>query len=184
MTDTRALARLADVTEQARDYVAAARAPNTLRGYRADWRDFTAWCEQHGLEALPAAPETVALYLTALAGQRKAATLQRRLSAISQAHLAAGLEPPTKAAAVRTVWAGIRRTHGTAQTGKAPVVVDELRRMVDAQPGSTLGVRDRALLLLGFAGAFRRSELVGLDVDDLRVTAAVLVATIRRSRTD
>src|SRR2546428_4417356 len=74
--------------------------------------------------------------------------------------------------------------HGTAQTGKAPVVVDELRRMVDALPGSTLGVRDRALLLLGFAGAFRRSELVGLDVDDLRVTAAGLVATIRRSRTD
>jgi site-specific recombinase XerD len=179
-----ALVQLAAVADQARDYVAAAKAPNTLRGYRADWRDSAAWCERHALAALPAAPETVALYLSAPAGQRKAATLQRRLSAISQAHQAAGLEPPTKSAAVRTVWAGIRRTHGTAQTGKAPVVVDELRRMVDALPVSTLGVRDRALLLLGFAGAFRRSELVGLDVADVRVTGDGLVVTIRRSKTD
>src|SRR3989442_4717742 len=74
--------------------------------------------------------------------------------------------------------------HGTAQVGKAPVVVDELRRMVDALPGSTLGVRDRALLLLGFAGAFRRSELVGLDVGDVRQTADGLVVTVRRSKTD
>jgi site-specific recombinase XerD len=179
-----ALARLADVAERTRDYVAAAKAPNTVRPYRADWTDFTAWCEQHHLAARPAAPETVALYLAALAGQRKAATLQRRLSAISQAHQAAGLEPPTKAAAVRTVWAGIRRTHGTAQRGKAPVVVDELRRMVDALPASTLGARDRALLLLGFAGAFRRSELVGLDVGDVRGTTDGFVVTLRRSKTD
>jgi site-specific recombinase XerD len=178
------LARLAAVADQARDYVVAAKAPNTVRAYRADWSDFAAWCGQHRLEPLPAAPETVTLYLTALAGQKKAATLQRRLSAISQAHQAAGLEPPTKAAAVRTVWAGIRRTHGTAQQGKAPVVVAELRRMVDALPSSTLGVRDRALLLLGFAGAFRRSELVGLDVADVRPTADGLVVTLRRSKTD
>src|SRR4051794_36886379 len=123
---TQALAQLADVADQARDYVAAAKAPNTLRAYRADWRDFAAWCAQHRLEALPAAPETVALYLTALAGQRKAATLQRRLSAISQAHKVAGHASPTQDQAVRLVLAGIRRTHGTAQTGKAPVVVDEL----------------------------------------------------------
>jgi site-specific recombinase XerD len=180
----RVLARLADVAERTRDYVAAAKAPNTLRAYRADWRHFAGWCERHALESLPATPETVALYLSALAGQRRAATLQRRLSAISQAHQAAGLEPPTKAAAVRAVWAGIRRTHGTAQTGKAPVVVDELRRMVDALPASALGARDRALLLLGFAGAFRRSELVGLDVADARQTADGLVVTIRRSKTD
>ena len=131
-----ALAHLAGVADRARDYVAAAKAPNTLRAYRADWADFAGWCERHRVDALPAAPETVALYLTALAGHRKAATLQRRLSAISQAHQAAGLEPPTKTSAVRAVWAGIRRTHGTAQMGKTPVVVDELRRMVDALPGS------------------------------------------------
>src|SRR5690349_13372814 len=85
------LAQLSAVADQARDYVAAAKAPNTLRAYRADWADFAGWCAQHRLEALPAVPETVALYLTALAGQKKAATLQRRLSAISQAHQAAGL---------------------------------------------------------------------------------------------
>jgi site-specific recombinase XerD len=175
---------LADVAEQARDYVAAAKAPNTLRAYRADWRDFAAWCERHALAALPAAPETVALYLAALAGDRKASTLRRRLSAISQAHQAAGLEPPTKSMAVRSTWAGIRRTHGTAEAGKTPVLVADLRRLVATLPESPLGVRDRALLLLGFAGAFRRSELVGLDVGDVRETGDGLVVTLRRSKTD
>ena len=75
---------LAAMAEHARDYVAAAKAKNTVRAHRADWRDCAGWCERHGLPALPAAPETIALYLSALPGQRKGATLQRRLSAISQ----------------------------------------------------------------------------------------------------
>src|SRR5262249_23690293 len=123
-----ALAPLADVAEQARDYVAAAQAPHTGPAYPADRRDFARSAGPPPPEALPAAPETAALSRRPGAGQRKAATLQRRLSAISQAHQARGLEPPTRTPAVRTVWAGIRRTHGTAQTGKAPIVVDELRR--------------------------------------------------------
>jgi site-specific recombinase XerD len=178
------LAQLAHVAEAARDYAAAARAASTLRAYRASWALFADWCERHALASLPADPPTVALYLSSLGGQRKAATLQRHLAAIGQAHAAAGHPSPTKDAAVRTVMSGIRRTHGTAQQGKAPVVVDELRRMVEALPASTLGVRDRALLLLGFAGAFRRSELVGLDVGDVRETSDGLVVTLRRSKTD
>ena len=180
-------APLADVAQRARDYAQEAKAANTRRAYRADWRDFTAWCEGHGRTALPAAPETVALYLTDLAGRRKTSTLQRRLSSISQAHQLAGHaahDSPTRHATVRAVWAGIRRAKGTAQAGKAPALTADVRAMVATLPDTLLGLRDRALLLLGFAGAFRRSELVGLDVGDLEAGRAGLAVTLRRSKTD
>ena len=180
-------APLADVAPRARDYAQEAKAANTRRAYRADWHDFTAWCEGHGRTALPAAPETVALYLTDLAGRRKTSTLQRRLSSISQAHQLAGHaahDAPTRHATVRAVWAGIRRAKGTAQAGKAPVLTADVRAMVATLPDTLLGLRDRALLLLGFAGAFRRSELVGLDVGDLEAGRAGLAVTLRRSTTD
>jgi site-specific recombinase XerD len=170
---------------QARHYQTQAKAANTWRGYRADWADFTRWCTAQGLAPLPASPETVALYLTTLADAgRKASTLQRRLSSISQFHQAAGQESPTRSLTVLTVWAGIRRVHGTASHGKAPAVTADLKAMVATLPDTLIGVRDRALLLLGFAGAFRRSELVGLTVEDLAFTADGLVVTLQRSKTD
>lgn len=178
-------AGLQAVAARARDYALKAKAANTVRAYRADWRDFAAWCEERGLQPLPAAPETVALYVAHLADAgRKASTIQRRLSAISQAHQAAGHESPTKSAAVRAVWAGIRRERGTAQEGKAPVVTEDIRAMVAALSEGLIGIRDRALLLVGFAGAFRRSELVGLDVEDVEFAREGLVVRIRRSKTD
>lgn len=165
-------ARLETLEDAARTYARASKATNTLRAYRADFTDFTGWCVDHGLERLPAAPETVALYITALAGAgTKSSTIQRRLSAISQTPQLAGHEPsPTHAPIVRTTMAGIRRTLGMAPNQKAPTLTPELRRMVASCPEDTLaGQRDRSLLLLGFAGGFQRSELVALDVDDLEV---------------
>ena len=103
---------------------------------------------------------------------------------ISQAHKAADLPSPTTSSLVRRTHAGIRRSIGTAQTAKAPAVVDDLKRMLDKLPGTRVGLRDRALLLLGFAGAFRRSELVALDVADLEFSSAGLVVTLRQSKTD
>ena len=170
--------------DRARDYAYRSRAEATWRGYASDWRGFAAWCRQHGLQALPAAPETVARYLVDAAARYKTGSLQRHLSAIASAHRAGGHESPTRAEAVRLVWAGIRREHGTAQQGKAPLVTADVAAMVAALPRGPLGVRDRALLLVGFAGAFRRSELVALDVADVERTAAGLVVTIRRSKTD
>jgi integrase len=126
----------------------------------------------------------VTLYLADLASRCKVATLTRRLSAISQAHQMAGHEPPTTGAAVRTVMAGIRRTKGTAPTTKAAALTDDIRAMVAALPVGLLGVRDRALLLVGFAGAFRRSELVSLDRSDLEFTTDGLTVTLRRSKSD
>jgi integrase len=114
----------------------------------------------------------------------KAATIARRLVVISQAHKAADLPSPTCSSLVRRVHAGVRRALGTAQTAKAPALVGDLKLMLDKLPNTRVGLRDRALLLLGFAGAFRRSELVSLDVADLEFSRAGLIVTLRKSKTD
>lgn len=178
------IADVVTLRDQARDYVRLSKAANTVRAYRNDWRHFTAWCDAQGFGFLPAAPETIALYLSAHAGRLRVATLGRRIISIGQAHRAAGQDDPTKHTAVRTVWQGIRRAHGVAPQGKAPAVTAVVRRMVDALPEGLLGVRDRALLLVGFAGAFRRSELVGISVEDLDFGTEGLVILLRRSKTD
>ena len=173
--------------EQARDYLKKSKAENTIRAYRADWNCFTTWCKENDLSALPATPETVSLYLTGMAGQKKCSTLQRRLSAISQAHQAANHESPTLHIKVRAIWRGIRRTHGTAYEGKAPAITADIKKMVetlDNLKNEKLRVRDRALLLLGFAGAFRRSELVGLDYADLLINSDGITVNLRKSKTD
>lgn len=175
---------LAEAAHAARDYVRAAKSKNTRRAYRSDWLDFEAWAVRSGTTALPASPEIVGLYLAARAASLRPASLARRLVAIVAAHRLAGHRLDTRAPAIRETMAGIRRTHGTAQTGKAPILTADIRRMVAAQPDTLLGRRNRALLLLGFAGAFRRTELVGLDLDDLRFTADGLIVTLRRSKTD
>jgi len=173
-------------TDRAREYIHSAKAPSTVRAYRSDWRHFVGWCTAHRLASLPAAPETVSLYLAEFGGLLKVATLQRRLAAIAKAHQAAGHESPAsmKNAAVSEVWKGIKRTHGTAQECKAAVLTKDLRAMLRTLPENLLGVRDRALLLIGFAGAFRRSELVALQLEDCEFTTDGLVITLRRSKTD
>ncbi len=175
---------LAGYRDQATDYARQAKSKNTRRAYASDWDDFARWCQPYGFVPLPARPETVALYLTALADALKPSTLGRRLATISQVHQAASHETPTTAAPVRLVWAGIRRAKGTHQHGKAPAVTAEMRRMVDTLDGRLIGVRDRALLLLGFAGAFRRSELVALNLADVHADYDGLTVTIRKSKTD
>ena len=172
--------------EAAARFAAADSAPSTRRAYASDWRRFVTWCTGHGLEPLPAAPGVVAAFLAAEAGQgRRAATLARRLAAIRAAHLRAGHEPPSSSEAVRATLRGIRRTIGAAPVKKAPATAELVRAMIDACDVGTLpGLRDRALLLLGFAGAFRRGELVALDVADLEEVAGGLRVRVRRSKTD
>jgi integrase len=126
----------------------------------------------------------VAYYLTDRAARLKVSTLQRRLATIAEAHRAAGHESPNSHPKVRLVWQGIRREKGVAQDHKKPALTRHLRLMVSSLPESPLGARNRALLLLGFAGAMRRSELVGLDVCDLAQADEGLVVTIRKSKTD
>jgi site-specific recombinase XerD len=173
-----------ELVERARDYAAAARAENTRRAYRSDWRAFASWCQAQGLEALPAAPETVALYLTDRATASKVSTITRALAAIAEGHRAAGLASPRGSGPVKAVLSGIRRTKGSAPAQKAPISTGGLRAMLAGLPEGLLGLRDRALLLVGFAGAFRRSELVGLAVEDVAQVEDGLEVTLRRSKTD
>lgn len=174
-----------DLLKRARHYAAASKSENTRRAYRSDWATFAAWCRAQGLESLPAAPETVALFLTARAEVGKnASTLTRCLAAISEAHHAIGLPTPRGASAVKAVLRGIRRTILTAPRQKLALLPDQLKAMLEGLPQSLGGLRDRALLLVGFSGAFRRSELVGLNVEDIVRVEDGLEITLRRSKTD
>jgi integrase len=176
---------IATFDQRAADYASRSKSAATIKAYASGWRDFLSFCEQRAVSALPATDETVAAYLAALADRgAKAATIARRLVVISQAHKAADLPSPTTSSLVSRTHAGIRRSLGTAQNGKAPAVVDDLKRMLELIPSTRVGLRDRALLLIGFAGAFRRSELVSLDVADLEFTRAGLIVTLRKSKTD
>jgi integrase len=171
-----------------------AKAKSTRAAYQSDWDAFSAWCTAFGTAALPASPETVAVYLTHLSEtppkkhpgeQRKISTIERALAAICHAHARAGIEPsPTRTARVKETMSGLRRRLGTASKRKTAVRAEQLREMLSKVPATLLGIRDRALLLIGFTGAFRRSELVGLDVDDLEVTPDGLKVTLRHSKTD
>jgi site-specific recombinase XerD len=169
----------------AREFIANQVAPATLRAYRTDARMFSEWCEARGVSALPASPETVATYLSALATEgAKFSTIARRCAAIKFLHETADRESPTTARLVRSTLAGIRRTIGVAQVKKAPATATRLVEMIRLCPTTLAGMRDRAMLLLGFAGAFRRSELVALRVEDLQEASGGLRVTIRRSKTD
>jgi site-specific recombinase XerD len=154
--------------QRVRAYLRSFRAHNTNRAYAADWTDFSTWCESSQRSSFPASPETVVAYLTELTRKgKKVPTLNRRLSAISQAHQIAGWESPTRSTLVRALLRDIRQTHGTATRGKEPLLIPELKRVIAALPKNLLGFRDRALLLVGFAGALRRSELAALKIEDL-----------------
>jgi site-specific recombinase XerD len=169
-------------------YVRAARSDNTWRAYDSDLRHFAAWCHEEGLTPLPAAPTTVAAYLTAHVPPKLAvSTLRRRLAATSVMHQAAGhkaLDLPTRAAEVTTVWAGIRRTHGVAPKKVRAARTKVINALVAPLGAKPIDIRDRALLLIGFAGALRRSELVGLDVADITEDEGGLRVRLRRSKTD
>lgn len=181
---TAALPALAEAAVRAREFARNARAGATLRSYANAMRDFSAWATARGLPAMPAAPETVGLYLADRAKTLKVGTLGVRLAAISVAHRLAGHRLDTRHPAIRETLAGIRRAFGTAPTRKAALTVPQLRAMVEGLPDTNAGRRDKALLLLGFAAALRRSEAVALDAADIAFGEAGMTVLIRKSKTD
>lgn len=168
-----------------RAYQQASKADSTIRAYTSDARVFQEWCALYGLRSLPATAEAVTAFLVyeAEAG-RAASTLARRLAAIRYAHKLAGVADPTDGEGVRAAMKGARRKVGVAPTQKAAATVDVLQMLLARTPNTLTGKRDRALLALGFAGAFRRSELVALDVEDLREDPEGLRVMVRRSKVD
>lgn len=149
-------------------YVEAAKAPSTLRAYRSDWRIWRRWCAERDLKPLPSDGKAVAVFAAAQAAAGlRPATIHRRLAAIRHHHVEGGYASPTEDVLVARALAGIRRTHGTKPRKKRPLTVAMLRDMVDVMPATPRGRRDKALLLLGFAGAFRRSEVAALEIRQL-----------------
>ena len=176
--------RIEELYSTAMAYAEQSKSPQTKRAYQSDWADFSSWCQSHNLHPLPAAPQTIALYLTERSSTLRISTLRRRLTAISQVHKMKELEFNAAHISIRSVWSGIRRSKGTAAEGKAPVRVDDMKMMILTRPQSLRGLRDVALISLGFSGAFRRSELVSLNVGDLDFVPEGLKITLRRSKTD
>ena len=194
--DARILAELARAVED--DLARPDLAASTERAYAHDWADFATFCRRHGLEALPAAPQTLALYLKSLetkksqspAGLRNGtpglsvSTLRRRLAAIASKHATEKLVTPTDHPLVKKLVRRYSRSRGTAQKKKDALTIERLPAILMAMPDDLPALRDRALLLLGYAGAFRRSELVALDVVDLRFSNAGLYLWIAVAKND
>lgn len=176
---------ISELQNDAKKHLANSKAENTKRAYRTDWTQFSKWCKKNGLIALPAASETVVYYITFLGKTLKATTIKRKITAISQRHETAGYQSPTKTALVKGVWDGIQRSIGIKEEGKDALWLNDLRQIIEAIPQNTLsGVRNRALLVLGWAGALRRSELVGLNSEDVSKTRDGLILHLNRSKTD
>jgi site-specific recombinase XerD len=171
--------------EAARDFARESLSPATRRAYRSDIRSFEAWCSERGVQGIPATPETVASFLAHEAQRGLAvSSISRRAAAIRLLHRGAGYTPPTESELVRSTLRGIRRTLGVAPKQKKPLTSELLLSLLEHIPDSLRGKRDLALLLLGFSGAFRRSTLAVLEVEDLEEVADGLRVHVRRSKTD
>jgi integrase len=161
------------------DYVRESLSQNTRTAYLSDLGHFESWGGQ-----IPATPEMIAAYLAAHAGIHAVATLNRRLAALAKVHRSRGLSNPTSVEVVKATLRGLKRIKGTAQRQATPLIKEDLFVVLEATGSRLKDIRDRALLLLGFAGGFRRSELMGLNCDDIVPVRQGLEVTLRRSKTD
>ncbi|MER8407770.1 site-specific integrase [Mesorhizobium sp. M1307] len=166
-------AHLEALAGRARDYIEAASSANTRRAYAADWKHFSSWCRRQGIEMFPPDPQVVGLYIAACAsgtatGDKKpntVSTIERRLSSLSWNFAQRGQPLDRKDWHIATVMAGVRNTHASPPRQKEAILPEDLIAMLETLDRGTLrGLRDRAMLLLGFAGGLRRSEIVGLDL--------------------
>jgi integrase len=161
------------------DYVRESLSQNTRTAYLSDLGHFESWGGQ-----IPATPEMIAAYLAAHAGIHTVATLNRRLAALAKVHRSRGFSNPTSVEVVKATLRGLKRIKGTAQRQATPLIKEDLFVVLEAMESRLKDTRDQALLLLGFAGGFRRSELIGLNCDDVVPVRQGLEVTLRRSKTD
>lgn len=182
-TPKTALSRLDDLSDV---FLSASKSEATKAAYRLDWQSFTAWAAEHDLEPLPATPSTVRRWITHLAHDlsRAPATISRIMTSISQAHKILSLQSPTTAPEVVETFKGIKRTLGTAQNRAKPLMLSDLKTVVDSMRPTFLERRDTAMLLVGWSAALRRSEIVNLMFDDIDFVSEGMVVTIRASKTD
>ena len=181
-----AIANNEKLTAKARQSIYIARADNTIKAYESDWNDFCDWCDYHHVSAFPAIPETIVNYINDLADNAKANTVARRISALTENFDAAGIQDnPCRFPIVKNALRGIKRMKGVIQHGKLPILFDDIKEMLTYLDGDTLQqTRDKAILLIGFYGAMRRSEIANLDIDDIQFTRLGMLLTLRKSKTD
>ncbi len=166
----------------------SSKADNTLKAYKSDFRDFAAFCAKHGLNSLPSDPKVVSLYLTYLSKHSKFSTLRRRLVSISMVHKLKGHYLDTKHPIIIENLMGIKRLKGSLQIGKKPLLINHLKQIINVIDKENIDVikklRDKSIVLIGFGGGFRRSEIVAINFEDLEFVEEGLKITIKRSKTD
>ena len=165
----------------------SSKANNTLRAYKADFKDFALFCQQNGLNPMPSEPKIITLYLTHLSKSSKYSTLKRRLASISVIHRLNGHYLDTKHPVITENLLGIKRVKGTYQKAKKPILINDLKKIVNAineDKNQINRSKNKALLLIGFAGGFRRSELVAIFLDDIEFVPEGVKIFVRRSKTD
>ena len=161
---------------------------NTLRAYQSDFRDFSLFCTKNGFQAIPTQPNIIALYITHLSAYSKYSTLKRRIASISIIHKSKGHYIDIKHPIIIENLMGIKRTIGSHQKGKKPLLINDLKALINAmdesQEKDLRKIRDKALILIGFSGGFRRSELVNLEIEDVEFVTEGAKIFIKRSKTD
>jgi len=161
---------------------------NTLRAYQSDYNDFLLFCSKNGFQAMPTQPKILALYITHLSTYSKYSTLKRRLASISILHKTKGHYIDTKHPIIIENLMGIKRTNGSNQKGKKPLLINDLKILINAIDQSNekdkRKIRDKALILIGFSGGFRRSELVDIEYEDLEFVSEGVKIFVKRSKTD
>ena len=161
---------------------------NTLRAYQSDYNDFSLFCSKNGFQAMPTEPKILSLYITHLASYSKFSTLKRRLASISIIHKSKGHYIDTKHPIIVENLMGIKRTNGSNQKGKKPLLINDLKILINAIDQSDekdkRKIRDKALILIGFSGGFRRSELVDIEYEDLEFVSEGVKIFVKKSKTD
>ncbi len=179
---------LKNLHEATLENLKSSKANNTLRAYRSDFKDFGVFCSRHGLSSLPTVPETVSLYLTYLSKNSKISTLRRRLVSISMVHKLKGHYLDTKHPIIVENLMGIRRVKGSIQKSKKPLLINHLKLIINSineqKTNEIKKLRDKTIILIGFGGGFRRTELISIDYEDLEFVSEGIKITLRKSKTD
>ena len=179
---------LKSLHEETLNNLKSSKANNTLRAYKSDFRDFGSFCTKHGFDSLPTEPKIISLYLTHLSKNSKISTLRRRLVSISMIHRLKGHYLDTKHPIIIENLMGIKRVKGSIQKGKRPILINHLKSIInvidDQKVEEIKKIRDKTILLVGFGGGFRRTELISIDHEDLEFVPEGVKITIKRSKTD
>ena len=180
--------QLKELHEATINNLKSAKSANTLRAYKSDFKDFDIFCKKHGFKSLPTEPKVVSLYLTYLSNNSKISTLRRRLVSIGMVHKFKELYFDTKHPSIVENLMGIRRSKGSFEKGKRPILIDHLKSLIniidEQKINNLVKLRDKSILLIGFCGGFRRSELVSINYEDLEFVSEGLKIRVNKSKTD